>query len=179
LTAELFSFSIVHFGTNGVGMDARSVVSDLRDRLHLLLEASAATRAWRARLAEQVAAWELTDQEFLVLWLCDDRSAAARGQGELATALGVSAAQMSGLVERLRQRDLLSVERLGNDRRRQAWRLSATGQEVLAAACQALLTNSGQLGGWLSPSEVQQLKALIQRWLPSTPDQGGPSSCAA
>jgi DNA-binding MarR family transcriptional regulator len=188
LSVESFSFAIVHFGTNGVGMDARSVNSDLRDRLHLLLEASAATRAWRARLAEQVAAWGLTDQEFLVLWLCDDRSGAAQGQGELAATLGASAAQMSGLVERLRQRDLLQVERVGNDRRRQAWRLSPTGKEILVAACQALVAGSGQLSGWLSPKEVTHLKTLIQRWLPdsaggdarsSTPDQGGPSSCAA
>src|SRR4051812_9473482 len=104
-------------------MDARI---ELRNRLHLLLDASAATRAWRARLAECVAACDLTDQEFYALWLCDDGALAARGQGEVAMALGVSAAQMSGLVERLRKRDLLQVERLGTDRRRQTWRLTTT-----------------------------------------------------
>jgi DNA-binding MarR family transcriptional regulator len=153
-------------------MEARE---KLRSRLQLLLDATAATRAWRLQLAEQVAASELTEQEFLTLWLCAEAPAGCRGQGELASALGVSPAQMSGLVERLRQRNLLQVERLGNDRRRQVWQLTAGGTSVLASACSQLAADR-EFCGWLSTAEIALLQSLIAR---CTPDQGGPSSCAA
>src|SRR5688572_10345792 len=92
--------------------------AELRGWLQLVLHAGAITRAGRRRLAEQVAGCELSEQEFLVLWLCDEQAQSHRGQGELAEAIGVSAAQMSGLVERLRRRNFLRFERLGTDRRR-------------------------------------------------------------
>jgi DNA-binding MarR family transcriptional regulator len=156
-------------------MEARNARDEVRDRLHLLLDASAATRAWRSQLAEQVAACEVTDQEFFTLWLCAEAPAGCRGQGDLAGALGVSAAQMSGLVERLRQRGLLQVERLGNDRRRQVWMLTSAGITLLTHALHSLAAN-GEFRGWLSPAEIALLQTLIKR---CTPDQGGPSSCAA
>ncbi len=166
--------------------------NELRCWLGLVLEASAVARASRQRLADEVAASELSDQEFLVLWLCDAQPLAARGQGELAAAIGVSAAQMSGLVERLRRRNLLRFERLGHDRRRQVWQLTSDGQTLLADLCRLLISRGEQLRGNLTGPQQQQLQALLQRWLPlsaennaenkaasNTPDQGGPSSCAA
>lgn len=162
--------------------------------LQLLLQIGAAARAARRHLAGHVAASELNEQEFLVLWLCDDATGgktpiAHRGQGELAEAVGVSPAQMSGLVERLRVRNLLKFERCGTDRRRQVWQLTTAGQALLTAACQALVGATCQLPGSLTLAEQQQLSTLLARWLPSsddadlsthsTPDQEGPSSCAA
>lgn len=155
--------------------------------LQLLLQIGAAARAARRHLAGHVAASELNEQEFLVLWLCDDLASAHRGQGELAEAVGVSPAQMSGLVERLRVRNLLQFERCGSDRRRQVWQLTTAGQTLLAAICESFVGSTNNLLGNLSLAEQQQLSSLLARWLPSEtaqtqhskPDQGGPSSCAA
>jgi DNA-binding MarR family transcriptional regulator len=159
--------------------------------LRLVLHISTVARAARRQLAEQVAGSELSEQEFLVLWLCgDDAALTHRGQGELAEVVGVSPAQMSGLVDRLRRRNLLQFERLGRDRRRQVWQLTAEGQTLLAEICCHLATASAQLSGNLLETEQQQLLSLLERWLPTgdhseattdhrTPDLGGPSSCAA
>lgn len=156
--------------------------------LQLLLQIGAAARTARRHLAGHVAASELNEQEFLVLWLCEDLATAHRGQGELAEAVGVSPAQMSGLVERLRVRNLLKFERSGSDRRRQVWQLTTAGQALLATVSESFVGASGKLPGNLTLAEQQQLSTLLARWLPSeaaehsqhsTPDQGGPSSCAA
>ena len=167
-------------------MAARDKRIDNRAELHtwlqLVLQIGAAARGVRRRLATQIAASELSEQEFLVLWLCDDAALAHRGQGELAEMVGVSPAQMSGLVERLRTRDLLKFERCGNDRRRQVWQLTTAGAALLAEVCQLLVGPGGQLPGNLNALELQQLRLLLDQWSTEalrTPDQGGPSSCAA
>lgn len=159
--------------------------------LRLVLQVCTVARAARRQLAVQVAGSELSEQEFLVLWLCgDDAALTHRGQGELAEVVGVSPAQMSGLVDRLRKRDLLQFERLGRDRRRQVWQLTPAGQTLLADVCRQLATAGAQLTGNLLDAEQQQLLSLLERWLPAsdhtdattdyrTPDLGGPSSCAA
>jgi DNA-binding MarR family transcriptional regulator len=132
----------------------------LRTWIEQILAAGAISRAGRRRIADQAAGAELTDQEFLVLWLCE-ASPACRGQSELAEAVGVSAAQMSGLVERLRRRELLQFERHCTDRRRQVWQLTAAGKTLLTAVCNLI-------------GEATEEISVI-----ATPDQGGPSSCAA
>ena len=164
----------------------------LRGWLRLVLQVGTVARAARRQLAGHVAGSELSEQEFLVLWLCDDASLTVRGQGELAEAVGVSPAQMSGLVDRLRRRNLLQFERLGRDRRRQVWQLTAEGQTLLTDACCVLASAAPH--GNLNSAEQQQLLSLLERSLPTndnqdnsetatmdhrTPDQGGPSSCAA
>ncbi|WP_425618708.1 MarR family winged helix-turn-helix transcriptional regulator [Anatilimnocola sp. NA78] len=164
--------------------------TELRDWLQLLLQTGAASRSWRQQLAEQIAGHELTDQEFLVLWLCDERPQARRGQGDLAEAVGASPAQMSGLVERLRRRNLLCFERLGRDRRRQVWQLTDDGQQLLTELCRSLSSRREHPSNRLTCDEQRQLLELIERSLtgdasdndspsPLTLDQGGPSSCAA
>ena len=164
---------------------------ELRGWLQLVLQAGAVARAGRRQLAEQVAGCELTEQEFLILWLCDDQPLVHRGQRELADTIGVSAAQMSGLVEKLRQRNLIQFERLGTDRRRQVWQLTTHGQALLVQLCKLLASRREEVHGPLTSDDQQQLLALLRRCLTAeetkhattaelkTPDQGGPSSCAA
>src|SRR4051794_32867507 len=71
--------------------------------LRLIHWLGAAGRQLRRRLLEVAETFELTDTELLVLWLCCGRGYV---QVELAGALGISPAQMSGMVERLRNRNL-------------------------------------------------------------------------
>ncbi len=76
--------------------------------VELTYEVARCHRLLRAWLTRRLGSRSIGDQDFWVLWLC--RRAAPDGvvQHELAAAVGVSAAQMSGLVERLRQQGLLS-----------------------------------------------------------------------
>src|SRR5262245_11571676 len=66
--------------------------------LVLIHRVSSAGRALRRLLAVQAVAIGLSDAELLVVWLCTSRGMI---QGDLATAIGVSPALMSGTVERL------------------------------------------------------------------------------
>jgi DNA-binding MarR family transcriptional regulator len=98
----------------------------------LIHELSRCHRLLRAWLNERLRPWEIRDTEFFVLWLCDRFAPSGVVQHELAAAVGVSEAQMSGLVERMRQNGLLIGCRGEPDRRRQYWRLTAAGDERLA-----------------------------------------------
>src|SRR5436305_9407343 len=103
--------------------------------LRLVHWTSTASRHLRKRLAELARPLDLSDTELLVVWLC---TGGGRIQVELAGAIGISPAQMSGMVERLRSRGLVAMHRLAMDRRRQIWRTTAVGQSLLAAAAEHL-----------------------------------------
>jgi DNA-binding MarR family transcriptional regulator len=103
--------------------------------LRLIHWTSAASRQLRRLLAEIAAACDLSDSELLVVWLCQ---AAGRVQVELASAVGVSPAQMSGIVERLRRRGLVAMHRPAGDRRRQVWKTAAAGQALLSQVARPL-----------------------------------------
>ena len=103
--------------------------------LRLIHWSGAASRQLRRQLAEAAAAFELTDNELLVIWLCRGNG---RVQVELASAIGVSPAQMSGVVERLGTRGLVAMHRPSVDRRRQVWQTSPSGQSLLNAVAPRL-----------------------------------------
>ena len=93
----------------------------------------------------------------MMLWACRDLAESAPSQLELANYLGLSPAQVSGLVDSLRRDGLLASERSPHDRRRQTWRLTAEG--TLAAS-----NLDEQLAGWaaectsvLEPNLVAQM----------------------
>ena len=107
-----------------------------RDADHLLefIHAAGGTfRRLRSLLDEQVQPLGLMGAECLVLWLCATRAHhAGWAQQDLATAVGVSPALMSSLVEGLRKRGLMEMKRSPVDRRRQVWRLLAQGEDLLS-----------------------------------------------
>lgn len=100
----------------------------LVELIHELFRCHRLLRTW---LDERLRPWDLRDTEFWVLWFCSRSAPVGVIQHELAAAAGVSEAQMSGLVERLRQNGLLIGCRSEPDRRRQYWRLTAAGNERL------------------------------------------------
>jgi DNA-binding MarR family transcriptional regulator len=131
------------------------------DRLLRLVHwTSTASRHLRRRLAEVAAALELSDTELLVVWLC---SGAGRVQVELASAIGISPAQMSGTVERLRSRGLVAMHRLASDRRRQVCRTSAAGQSLLTQAAEHLGELASSVSRSLSTDEQQWTQSLCER----------------
>jgi DNA-binding MarR family transcriptional regulator len=97
-----------------------------------------------------IAGWTahagVNETEFRLLWLLIQKSQSqnadrrACDQAELAHELAVSPAQVSGVIERLRQREL--VERvLGvGDRRRQLWRLAPSGEQLVRAVVASVAT---------------------------------------
>src|SRR5206468_2576310 len=103
---------------------------------------------------------ELSDTELLVVWLC---SGGGRIQVELALAIGISPAQMSGMVERLRSRGLVAMHRLAMDRRRQIWRTTAVGQSLLAAAAEHLNELAAGISRGLSAEEQSAAEGLCER----------------
>jgi len=104
------------------------------DRLLEFIHAAGGTfRRLRSLLDEQVQPLGLMGAECLVLWLCATRAHhAGWAQQDLATAVGVSPALMSSLVEGLRKRGLMEMKRSPVDRRRQVWRLLAQGEDLLS-----------------------------------------------
>ena len=101
--------------------------------MHLVHRTSGAGRLLRRLLADLAATAGLSDAELLLVWLCTGQS---QGwvQVDLAIAVGLSPAQTSGMVERLRQRGLIEMQRLATDRRRQVWRATTTGAATMDAA---------------------------------------------
>jgi DNA-binding MarR family transcriptional regulator len=89
----------------------------------------------------EIAAWVegigVSETEFRLLWLLfqqehgEASKSTALDQADLAERLAVSAAQISGVIERLRQRELIIRVSDGGDRRRQLWRLELTGEALV------------------------------------------------
>jgi DNA-binding MarR family transcriptional regulator len=104
---------------------------------------------------------DLTEAECLILWLTATRAnQAGSSQQDLATEVGVSPAQMSCLVERLRKRGLMEMTRSPIDRRRQVWRLLAQGEELLGKI-RASLGSVAEDIDRLIPIEQQQAAQLV------------------
>lgn len=100
--------------------------------------------------ARRIAAWlggsEINEPEFRLLWLLagtasSDVLAVPLDQADLAEQLVVSPAQVSGAVERLRSLGLVERVQHQRDRRRQLWRVTEAGDELLqlivARVCEA------------------------------------------
>jgi DNA-binding MarR family transcriptional regulator len=121
---------------------------------------STASRHLRRRIGELTSALDLSDTELIVVWLC---SGGGRVQVDLAAATGISPAQMSGLMERLRSRGLVAMHRLARDRRRQIWRATAEGQSLLADAAKHLNDLAACLAEQLSNEEQFAAQTLCQR----------------
>ena len=142
--------------------DTRHSLSDLQAQhlLRLIHWMGSANRQLRRKLAEVAAHFALSDTELLVVWLCCGNG---RIQVELAGALGISPAQMSGLVERLRTRGLVAVHRLAVDRRRQVWRTTAAGMVLLEQVARHLDELVTAVTHCLRLDEQQAVVALCER----------------
>ena len=129
------------------------------DADHLLefIHAAGGTfRRLRSLLDEQVQPLGLMGAECLVLWLCATHAHhAGWAQQDLATAVGVSPALMSSLVEGLRKRGLMEMKRSPVDRRRQVWHLLAQGEDLLNQIRNSLGGIAQQIDD-LVPLEEQQ-----------------------
>jgi DNA-binding MarR family transcriptional regulator len=139
--------------------------TEAENLLRLVHWTSAAGRQLRRRLADAAAAFDLSDTEVLVVWLC---SGGGRVQVELAGAIGVSPAQMSGLAERLRSRGLVAMHRPALDRRRQVWLTTASGRNLLARLADHLDEIAAAVSAAITPPQQQTAQSLCERLAEST-----------
>lgn len=118
-------------------------------------------RRW---LADRLLRFDLSDSEFQVLWQCS-QSLPSGGwvQGDLAHAAGISPAQTSSIVERLRKRGLIDMKRSTIDRRRQVWRLLAQGEDLLGRIRAGLESVAHRLDAFVSPEEQEAAARLFDR----------------
>lgn len=113
------------------------------------------------QLAGALRGQALSEAEFRLLWLLSRQVAAGLEQRRLAEELGVSPAQVSATVEKLRCQQLIEPKANNTDRRRQHWQLTPTGQQqfdAIGAEVESLVGNA----------PAQASAAL--RWRPSQED---------
>lgn len=125
-------------GTRSQPLIRRSdVVSRIDDACRQAVAGKLAVR----QLARWAEGFGLGETDFRLLWTLfadGDCGAAAPDQAELAARLAVSAAQVSGGVERLRVRQLIEPGASPGDRRRQVWRLAGPGRLLVAEIIAAI-----------------------------------------
>lgn len=127
---------------------------------HLIQQSSLCGRQLRRLLAQHIVRWNISDTEFLVLWACNQALEKGLAQNELASMLGVSAAQMSGLAYDLRDRTLVSFERNERDRRVQVLRISGMGRMLLTdilADLEPVVAKFGQFIGEAEQRAAEQM----------------------
>lgn len=119
-------------------------------------------RQFRRLLSDRLSALGLNDTEFTVLWLCQQAEPRGWVQRDLATALGVSPPQISGLVERLRQQGWLISRRCPLDRRRQLWGIASEGRRLLVRIGDDLRELTASLEGCFFARQQAELNGLLR-----------------
>jgi DNA-binding MarR family transcriptional regulator len=130
--------------------------------LKLLEDLSRLTRTLRATLAQVAQSNGLTDTEIQLLFRCAS-STEGIAQRQLADALAISTAQVSGLVESLRSRGLLAGHRPAEDRRRQVWKLTAHGHQVFGELMSTLGPGLELLFAARPPSSITSLRQIARQ----------------
>jgi DNA-binding MarR family transcriptional regulator len=128
-------------------MDGSERTVAAREWLRLVQAVSFCGRQFRKKLAELSAPHALNDTSCLILWACFDTPPEGRAQHELAALLGVSPAQLSGLVDQLGAQGYLMARRPAHDRRRQYWRLTPAGRDVVENILAAIASLASALAG--------------------------------
>src|SRR5690606_6209225 len=136
------------FGGNRSGglPDSGGGMSNLQSRLegnsasvwtHIIRQLSICSREMRRQLSHVSVSFGVSDTEVLLLASLASGGPAGLAQTQLATSVGLSPGQVSGLVERLQACGWIALAPVATDRRRHAWRLTASGTELVHQVWQA------------------------------------------
>jgi len=145
-------------------------------------------RLLRSHMVEQTEKAGLSESQLSLLWTCLAAMPEGLSQTALAQRLMVSPALVSGLVEQLRRRRLLTGQRDQDDRRRQVWRVTSSGQTlvqgILAAVTDWARHLDDRMGARNAESLATELGQLIDNLsgqakepgasLPISPESRGP-----
>lgn len=118
-------------------------------------------RRLRGAVAAMSARHGLNEGQFSLLWHCRQAPAGGLSQQEIAAELALSPAQISVQVEQLRQAGWLSGERDGSDRRRQCWRLTASGRAIADRVAEDIAGWAAQASFPLDRSLAPALNRLL------------------
>lgn len=147
--------------------------------VEVVLTAFQASRQLRKTLAQFTHACQLNDSEFLLLWICGGQREHGVAQAELTSRLGLSAAQLSGLVYDVCDRGWIEMQRPAADRRRQILRLTAAGQQVLQQTMERLLPLVAALESQVTQAErvtcLEFLRHLVAIGTEDATEQGLPT----
>ena len=143
--------------------------------LSLVLKLSQCSRQMRRALGERAAGHGLSDSDSLALWACQQAGNAGQPQHDLATQMGVSPAQLSGLLDGLGERGLLIGRRPSHDRRRQYWRITPVGAELLARLLADLSAWCRPLADSFPNEARRQLEEQLSRLTTAVADAATPS----
>ncbi len=99
--------------------------------IRMAIEMASCEKTMRTAIAEVVSPFSLSENAFFILVLCQQNLERPLPQAKLAKTVGLSPAQLSNLVEQLRQDGWIESSRDSNDRRRQYWTLTDAGNRRL------------------------------------------------
>lgn len=138
-------------------------------------------RLVRSPVGRPAGKCRLGEAQFSLLWASLGAPSAGLSQSQLAAALSLSPAHVSGLVEQLRQQGLLESRRTPSDRRRQLWRITPAGRNALEAVLADLAQWADRFHNQLGPEVSDELARLLGQLLDvlrSQPEYGGPAAPA-
>ncbi|NQU24511.1 MAG: winged helix-turn-helix transcriptional regulator [Candidatus Nealsonbacteria bacterium] len=136
-------------------------------------------RMFRDLLASHLQKHSLGESQFSALWICRKAPGMGLSQQDITAKLAVSPAAVSGLVEQLRRRGLLEGRRAESDRRRQLWRLTPDGKDVLDAVLSDLATWAASLQSHLGCTDPDDLLLSIGELARTLSQQAGAGSLSA
>lgn len=132
------------------------------DWLDVVETLSVCGRRLRAALATALAAEQIGDAQFSLLWSCTDATSGGVSQRHVADALSVSPAHVSTTLEQLRRQGLMCSQRCATDRRRQLWVVTPAGCEVVQRIESRLKLWATQLDQELGPQVSRELQRILQ-----------------
>jgi DNA-binding MarR family transcriptional regulator len=129
------------------------------------------SRSLRDELGRHTLRHGVSDTQFSLLWFSRQGPQEGVSQNEIASALALSPAHVSSLVEQLRGAGLLDGRRHPADRRRQVWKLTPQGQEQLGKLLAELVDWATELDRRL-PCERREMLVHLLCDLIATPAAG-------
>ncbi|NOZ40049.1 MAG: winged helix-turn-helix transcriptional regulator [Planctomycetes bacterium] len=114
-------------------LSGRMSFSDAHLHLDLICRRISEGRGLARQLASAVREHEISEAEFRLLWLLSETDQANFEQSRLIEGLGISSAQVSALVEKLRYQQFLTPVIDSKDRRRKYWKMTASGRKRFKA----------------------------------------------
>lgn len=121
-----------------------------------------AAHLFRERADARMAHCGVTPQQAHVV-LCLDKCGGALSQRELGALLRVKPSTVNGIVDRMVERGLAERSTDETDARRRRVTLTETGRRQVEQCCSALFNTERLMETELSPDELAQLRALLDR----------------
>jgi len=135
------------------------------DWVGLAMQLAVCWRMLRTPINAVARRHQLNDAQVYLLWSIAHHHDGGVCQNDLASAMSVSTAHISGLVEQLRARRLLVGARPAEDRRCQVWHLTAAGRACLDAVLADSADRVTSLGRHMAPGDGRALAGLLDRLL--------------